>query len=461
MFSIVARLCFLLSLTSILLTRFQVHAFPELVGLVNSNQNSRGFTNFAKRESTEEERKLHARQLEALQALTGLVDELAPGTLDFVSSGGGGWSGFGSIEVGLGPFDVWEKYWFEPPGPTDQRGPCPAQNALANHHVISHTGVVSIWEVVDATTSVFNLGYDIALASALVAVISGGDPVTLTYSLGGEDARVGPPLGGLLGLFGPPQGLEHTHNIVETDASMTRQDVYQYGDAWTMDVNLFFQLYDSVPYGGLFTREAIVQASCLRWHQSVLWNPNFYYGPGTGYFRNFAQMGLFLWANHSDDSLTGYLTHEILYSFYGLTGDGYRPGWERFPENWYRRPAPFSLADHVAELFTWFGLCPALASIGGNTGSPNSFAGINIDDPVSGIANLPNLLEGNNLLCFMLQIVKMESPSFFNNIYATIFGLLSEVTSTLGCPEIPDLTRGGQPLFANLQATYPGARFPF
>lgn len=76
MFSIVARLCLLLSLTSILLTRFQVHAFPELAGLVNSNQNSDGFTNFAKRERTEEERKLHARQLEVL---TGLVDSLAPG----------------------------------------------------------------------------------------------------------------------------------------------------------------------------------------------------------------------------------------------------------------------------------------------------------------------------------------------------------------------------------------------
>jgi hypothetical protein len=50
--------------------------------------------------------------------------------------------------------------------------------------------------------SVFNLGYDIALVSVLLAAIIGGDPVAMTYSIGGPDKRVGPPLGGLLGVLG-------------------------------------------------------------------------------------------------------------------------------------------------------------------------------------------------------------------------------------------------------------------
>ncbi|CAK1361154.1 Aromatic peroxygenase [Cercospora beticola] len=457
-----ARLCLILSLTPILSTRFHAYAYPELVGLINDNRHSHAReqpAQFETKERTEEQQKLYARQLEVL---TGLVDALAPGTLDAALSFGGGWSGFGSIDIGNGPIDVWGQFPFEPPGPYDQRGPCPGQNALANHHVISHTGIVSIWEVIEGTMAVFNLGYDIALLSVLAAVISGGDPVTMKYSLGGPDPRVGAPLDGLLGIFGTPQGLEHTHNFVECDSSMTRQDVYQYGNAWTMDVNLFLQFYESVPYGGLFTREAIVRASCVRWHQSKDWNPFFYYGPGTGYFRNFAQEVIMLFGNHSDGSIDGVLTHDILYSFYGLTSDPvpftYREGWERIPENWYRRPVPFDFLGHITELLVWFGLCPELASIGGNTGTPNSFVGVNVNDPASGIANLPNLLEGTNLLCFLLQMLKFVSPSFTNNIYASIFGLVGDVTATLGCPEIPDLTRGGEALFANLQATYPGAR---
>lgn len=48
---------------------------------------------------------------------------------------------------------------------------------------------------------------------------------------------------------------------------------------------------------------------------------------------------------------------------------------------------------------------PIFGSIGGNTGKVNSFTGVNLKDPVDGLLNVPNLLQGNNLLCFVLEIV--------------------------------------------------------
>jgi hypothetical protein len=48
------------------------------------------------------------------------------------------------------PIDITGKHAFKAPGKSDQRGPCPGLNALANHAYISRTGVTSYGEVVAA-----------------------------------------------------------------------------------------------------------------------------------------------------------------------------------------------------------------------------------------------------------------------------------------------------------------------
>ena len=48
------------------------------------------------------------------------------------------------------PIDVSGKHAFQAPRSTDQRGPCPGLNALANHGYISRTGITSYAEVVTA-----------------------------------------------------------------------------------------------------------------------------------------------------------------------------------------------------------------------------------------------------------------------------------------------------------------------
>lgn len=55
-----------------------------------------------------------------------------------------------------------DEHPFVPPGPTDQRGPCPALNILANHGYINHTGIVSFEEVHYAVQEVFNMEFHFA-----------------------------------------------------------------------------------------------------------------------------------------------------------------------------------------------------------------------------------------------------------------------------------------------------------
>jgi len=46
--------------------------------------------------------------------------------------------------------DVAGQHAFVPPSKTDQRGPCPGLNALANHNYISHNGVAPMTNIIAA-----------------------------------------------------------------------------------------------------------------------------------------------------------------------------------------------------------------------------------------------------------------------------------------------------------------------
>ena len=78
--------------------------------------------------------------------------------------------------------------------------------------------------------------------------------------------------------------------------------------------------------------------------------------------------------------------------------------------------------------------------------------------------NAANLLEGNNLMCFALEVVKFASPNSLASLYTTVTQALGPLTnallgpiSALACPEIKDLTAGGQTGLQGLQAMFPGA----
>ena len=78
-----------------------------------------------------------------------------------------------------------------------------------------------------------------------------------------------------------PQGLNSTHNLLEADASPTRNDLYETGDAWTLNLDHFREMLETVP-DGQTVDEALVNMSefaVKRFQESVVSNPNFYYGP--------------------------------------------------------------------------------------------------------------------------------------------------------------------------------------
>ena len=141
----------------------------------------------------------------------------------------------------------------------------------------------------------------------------------------------------------------------------------------------------------------------------------------------------------------------------------YKRGWERIPENWYRTPVDYGLVSLNIDLVTWFAKYPDLASIGGNTGTVNSFTPLDISDITGGLLDTLELLEGNNLLCFALQVVKAFSPDSLSSLYSSLGGVLSILTNVLGssmttltCAPFRDLQFGGEPLWDSLLSTYAG-----
>lgn len=104
-------------------------------------------------------------------------------------------------------------------------------------------------------------------------------------------------------------------------------------------------------------------------------------------------------------------------------------------------------------------------SLGGNTGSVNSFVGLDLSDVTGGVLNSTNLLENNNLLCFVFEVVKTAAPNILSNLFATVAEPLEILTNSIGvgllnisCPAFKDLTVGGKSLLAGLQAQFPGAK---
>ena len=75
------------------------------------------------------------------------------------------------------------------------------------------------------------------------------------------------------------------------------------GDAWTMNMDLFMEVYDSFEGKEALTMEDIGTRAAQRLEDSIATNPEFYYGPYTGFVaRNagYAFSGRLL-SNHSDE----------------------------------------------------------------------------------------------------------------------------------------------------------------
>ena len=211
------------------------------------------------------------------------------------------------------PIDVSGDHAFKAPSSDDQRGPCPGLNALANHGYINRNGITSLIDVTTAIHHVYGMAIDLALVLAIMGVVWTGDPISLdpSFSIGGNDTAVWNALNNVQGVLGTPQGIDYSHNFIEADSSPTRDDLYVTGNAWTMNMSRFEELYDTVQEpNGTFTFDVMASWASKRWHDSVQTNPYFYYGPFTGMIARNAGFAFItrLFANHTGGNPDGVIS---------------------------------------------------------------------------------------------------------------------------------------------------------
>ena len=94
-----------------------------------------------------------------------------------------------------------------------------------------------------------------------------------------------------------------------------------------------------------------------------------------------------MFANKSASYPEGFLDQGTLKSFYAMTGTDdsnlkYTPGAERIPENWYTRAVgdPYDTLFFDQDLSILVQQHPELLAFGGNTGTVNSFTGLDIQN---------------------------------------------------------------------------------
>lgn len=160
-------------------------------------------------------------------------------------------------------------------------------------------------------------------------------------------------------------------------------------------------------------------------------------------------------ANKSEEYPTGRLDGEVLKSFFAITGeDGdfkYTRGHERIPDNWYTRNAidaytiPYLSLDATNMLLQH----PEFASIGGNTGTVDSFVGLDPNDVTGGVFNAKTLTEKNNLFCYAMQLTVQGVPDIISGLFTDVNAAvdklgsaLNAATNSLGCPKLNNVDKG-------------------
>ncbi|KAG8723127.1 hypothetical protein FRC09_004639 [Ceratobasidium sp. 395] len=309
--------------------------------------------------------------------------------------------------------DVSGTHAFEPPNPGDLR--------------------VTFNQAIQACNSVFGMGVDIATTLATLGVVLTGNPETDEFSIGGSPGGdIMPPFIVL------PQGLSGSHNKYETDASPGRGDYYlRNGDASSLDLKNFKSLYALQPDKGPsdYNLSVLTQHRRQTLDSSIQNNPHFYHGPLTGTLLSNGAHAFIpaLMSNHSGQFPDGVLSRDVLKSFFGVQGNSknltYWLGYERIPNNWYRRSTEndYESANLNSDITQMLAVVPNAISVGGNIGKANTFTVVNISDLTGGLYKFHALQE---------DLPDVLGALFSNVTYAET--LVAEkygpVLSSMGCP---------------------------
>ncbi|KAL8838635.1 MAG: hypothetical protein Q9170_002081 [Blastenia crenularia] len=328
-------------------------------------------------------------------------------------------TGVGGIKV---PADGDTAHAFEAPGPNDIRGPCPGLNTAANHHFLSHDGITTFAELVDAQQNLYNV--------ATLGVALDGDVVTGKLSLGcdatSRTSITGSLLGNELGLDG--------HNKFESDTSLSRNDYFlASGDDYTFNSTLFKMMQNTCQ--GNFNRDNLAKYRYQRYQQSKADNTNFYFGPKALLLYGAAS---FLYELFPSFGNAGTPDLATMGSFFGAETDG-SGGYkfnnkEQIPPNWYNRKTPYKIPDVATEIVAQYLEHPVL--FGGNVGKDN-FDALNYGSIKNG--NLAATQQ--NVLCLLYQFATDNVPSSLSGVLELPLqvvtwaaGKLNPVFKNSGCP---------------------------
>lgn len=351
--------------------------------------------------------------------------------------------------------DVSGEHEWRAPQPGDIRGPCPGLNVLANHGFFPRNGVVPLAQAVEVVEQVYGISPDLGAVLSTYATVFTGNIGSQEWSIGGPFSGQG--LGAVNDLIGGQAGGLRTHNIYEGDASVTRRDYYEPG-ANRDNVHTYLPYFQSLvdiannnqsKGVDVYTRDLVAQHRWKRFQDSIQTNPNFFYSPFGGLLVTTAAHDFIVnfMANNTADANGNnriYLDEDNLFPFFSITRDSksgalsYTPGHEKFPDNWYRRPlaATYGVADVVVNILKSGAEHPELLSVGGNTGTVNSFAGVNAADLTGGALNTAQLLSNPAAMsCFLYQaLVESVIPTQLRFLYKDASVVSDLVTSAITGP---------------------------
>ncbi|KAL9093997.1 MAG: hypothetical protein Q9165_003667 [Trypethelium subeluteriae] len=368
--------------------------------------------------------------------------------------------GFSAAETNCGPtpcsiFDEADQlvsttgdHAYASPAADEIRGPCPGLNAAANHGYLPRSGIVSIEEAISGLGAAYAVALD-------------GNIIEGLWSIGGPL----PDDLGVPGLIGNGQGISYSHNNFEGDGSIARFDAYtNNGDAHSLSISKFEAVYaiggnDSSEEGfdQRYTLDLFRQHYSQVQDDAIASNPYYFTGAVStiGVVPGAYDFVITMMSNHTAEEPSGYLDGYNLKSFFGISGDPgsfvWNKGQERIPDNWYRRPStnPYTVVQLATDLVILYAAYPDSLKIGGNTGTPNSFVGISVENLTNGVYNADTLLEGDNLACFIFNAAEQGLPDFLqgassaiNNATAFLQQYFSPITGALNCSQLAQYDAG-------------------
>lgn len=200
------------------------------------------------------------------------------------------------------------------------------------------------------------------------------------------------------------------------------------GDVDSLRIEKFQALYDLQKNAPVPNYDLNVLITHLKtvFDDSKTKNPYFFFGPFSGLaVANAAHTFIpSLMSNHSAEYPNGLLDKETLKSFFAITeaADGtlsWQPGWERIPDNWYRRPLgtvnEYSPASFALDLVKIAAAVPEAVSVGGNTGKVNTFTGVDLGDITGGAYHTTDLTNPKKFVCYFYQITLALVPDFLRS----------------------------------------------